>query len=180
MPINILKTKTTIVLLIGILFVFQINAQEKENHIQALNQVVEDFRTSVIEHSDDEKFFNLFLHDSIVWSAIFTGKSKEEMKKRRPDFVTYSSNFKDFYKMPEDGVEEKFYNVDIDVRDEFATISFDYTFNVNSNIQNWGTEYWSLMLVENSWKITSVTWSMNMERHEKCPFASDEYFVLKQ
>ena len=174
------KIKTTTVLLVSLLFVFQINAQEKVNHTKALNQVVEDFRISVIEHTDDEKFFNLFLNESIVWEAIFTGKSKVEMKKRRPDFVTYSSNFKDFYTSLKDGVEEKFYNVDIDVRDEFATISFDYTFNVNAEIQNWGTEYWSLMLVENSWKITSVTWSMNMEHHEKCPFANDEHFVLKK
>jgi hypothetical protein len=31
-------------------------------------------------------------------------------------------------------------------------------------------EYWPLILVNNNWKITSVTWTTNLQRYETCPF----------
>ncbi|WP_299442987.1 hypothetical protein [uncultured Aquimarina sp.] len=146
---------------------------------EKLEHVIEDFRVSIIKHNDLEKFSNLFLHDSITWSAIFTNLSKKMVLRRRPDFILSSSDYKTFYKNLADGSEEKFYNIDMDVRDEFATVSFDYTLAVNEEIKNWGTEYWSLMLVNDSWKITSVTWTMNIQQLEECPFVSDDFFVLK-
>jgi hypothetical protein len=148
-------------------------------HKQALNKIVEDFRTSVILHNNQEKFSNLFLHDSITWGAIVAGKTKNYILKQKLDFTFKSSNLASFYKKLEDGVEEKFYNVDIKVRGDFATISFDYSFHLKSEIKHWGTEYWSLILVNDSWKISSVTWSMNMEQLEKCPFLLEDLFVLK-
>ena len=160
-------------------FTSLVQAQDSDQYTQQLHQVVEDFRTTIINQNDEEKFYNLFLHDSVTWAAIVTGKFKEVVLAQKPDFKFSSSDYKSFFKILETGDEEKFYNVQIDVRNEFATISFDYTFNKKEVIQNWGTEYWSLILVNDSWKITSVTWSMNMEKVEQCPFVSDDYFVLK-
>ncbi|WP_271783149.1 hypothetical protein [Aquimarina algiphila] len=168
------------IIVIGLTFLsFFSNAQSSDVTNHKLEQVIEGFRTSIIEHNNFEKFSNLFLHDSITWASIFTNKSKEMVAKKMPDFVFTSSDYKTFYNNLADGSEEKFYNIKMDVRDQFATISFDYTLAVNSTIQNWGTEYWSLMLVNNSWKITSVTWSMNIEKVEKCPFVSEHYFKLQ-
>ena len=152
-----------------------ISAQTKSSN-KKLNQVLEDFRTSIIDHNDIEKFSNLFLHDSITWSAIFTNKTKEMALKQMPDFTFDSSNYTTFFKGLKDGTEEKFYNVKIDQRDKFATISFDYTLSINSKIENWGVEYWSLMLINDTWKITSVTWTMNSEEIEKCSFLHDDIF----
>jgi hypothetical protein len=156
-----------------------VQAQNSHENNQQLYQVVEDFRTTIINQNDEEKFYNLFLHDSITWAAIVTGKYKEVVLAQKPDFTFQSTDYKSFLKMLETGDEEKFYDVKIAVRNEFATISFEYTFNKNGDIENWGTEYWSLILINDSWKITSVTWSMNLEKLEKCPFAADDYFVLK-
>jgi len=163
-----------------LLFAVIVNAQKGNSENQALKQVIEDFRISIIEHDNEEKFNNLFLHESITWATIYTAKSKASILEKNPNFKYYSSDFKSFYKNLLGGnIEEKFYNVKIDTRDKFATISFDYTFAKNSKIQNWGVEYWSLMKVEGSWKITSVTWTMNLENIQKCPFVSDQYFILK-
>jgi len=171
-----MKTRIIAILM---LFVTITHAQKNDSK-QALKKVIEDFRTSIINPTDEEKFSSLFLHDSITWAAIITRRSKEKMAKRKPNFKFFSSDYKSFYKMLGKNDEERFYNVVIDARDEFAVISFDYAFFVNSNILNWGREYWSLMQVNGEWKITSVTWSMNMQHHEKCPFASDDYFKLEE
>lgn len=166
------------IVLIIVLLSSLAQAQITEHHNQALKQIVEDFRTSIIEHNDEEKFSNLFLNDSITWGAVVTGKTKARVLKQNPDFKFQFGDPRSFYKSLKDGVEEKFYNVSINVRGDFATISFDYSFNLKSVIQNWGIEYWSLVLVNDSWKITSVTWSMNMEKLEKCPFIAENLFVM--
>jgi hypothetical protein len=44
-------------------------------------------------------------------------------------------------------------------------------------VSNWGTEYWSLIKLNGSWKITSVTWTTNLEQLEKCPFKKEDQFV---
>ncbi|MEM6831076.1 MAG: hypothetical protein AAF551_11230 [Bacteroidota bacterium] len=54
-------------------------------------------------------------------------------------------------------------NKDSEKKLEHATISFDYSFSLDSEILNWGIEYWSLMRVNDRWKITSVTWTMNYQ-----------------
>lgn len=151
----------------------------KYSEIQ-LKQVIEDFRMLVIEQNDKQKFLDLFLHDSITWASIFTDKTKEVVLGQNPDFEFQNGDVNGFYDFLRDGMEEKFYNVKIDVLEDFATISFDYSFNVDSRIQNWGTEYWSLILIDDSWKITSVTWTMNMEPFQLCPFSSDIPFKLKK
>ncbi|MGB5820844.1 MAG: hypothetical protein WBG90_15270 [Saonia sp.] len=160
-----------------LLIPFFIKAQTKNSN-RKLKQVIEDFRTSIIEHNDVEKFGDLFLHDSVTWSAIFTNKTKKMALKSMPDFTFHSTNYKTFYENLKDRTEEKFYNVEIIERSEFATISFDYTLSINSKIQNWGTEYWSLILINDTWKITSVTWTMNNEEIEKSPFSHETPFRL--
>ncbi|MEP3371921.1 MAG: hypothetical protein ABJL43_03830 [Maribacter dokdonensis] len=95
-----------------------------------------------------------------------------------PDFKFHSTSYKSFYENLKDNSEEKFYDVEINRKSEFATISFDYTLSINSNIQNWGTEYWSLILIDDVWKITSVTWTMNNEEIEKCPFSNKTPFII--
>ncbi|MEM9001218.1 MAG: hypothetical protein AAGB24_13220 [Bacteroidota bacterium] len=155
-----------------------LHAQTAKDHDSALKQVIETFRVSIIEHTDVDKFSDLFLHDSVTWAAIITGETKKRVLKKRPDFTFLATDHKSFFEKLKEGSEEKFYDVKIDVRDEFATVSFDYSFSVNAKIKNWGTEYWSLVLVNNTWKITSVTWSQHLEQFEKCPFTSENLFEL--
>ncbi|TPN85193.1 hypothetical protein [Aquimarina algicola] len=155
-----------------------LTAQNTENSHTDLEKIVESFRVAIIDHSDFEKFSDLFLHDSITWAAIVTGNTKKMVLKQKPDFTFKASDYKSFFNTLKEGSEEKFYDVKIDVRNEFATISFDYSFNVNSKVQNWGTEYWSLILVNDTWKITSVTWSQNLEKIDACPFKDENIFKL--
>ncbi len=171
-------------LLISCLLIVSINntyAQNKPETITNLNQVIEDFRTSIINHNNIEKFSSLFLHDSITWASINIGETKKIVSEKNPDFRIYSSDYTSFYnflKSRDSELEEKFYNVQISVRNEFATISFDYSFNVDDQVNNWGLEYWSLILINNRWLITSVTWTTNLQRYEKCPFKLKNQFVF--
>ncbi|WP_339143417.1 nuclear transport factor 2 family protein [Croceitalea sp. MTPC5] len=155
-----------------------LGSAQNQNSERKLKQVIEDFRTSIIEHDSIEKIGNLFLHDSITWAAIFTNKTKKAAMAHMPDFRFHSTDYKTFYTNLKEKSEEKFYNLKIDERGEFATISFDYSLSIDSKVQNWGTEYWSLMLVNGIWKITSVTWTMNNEEIEKCPFSNETPFRL--
>ena len=150
-----------------------------ETEIKLYN-VIETFRIALIEQKDEAAFNDLFLHESITWSAIVSGKTEEEIAKKKTDFRFTKSNYTKFYKGLSKGDEEKFYHIKIDVRGHFSTISFDYSFNKKEKVENWGTEYWSLLLVKGEWKITSVTWTMNFEENEKCPFPKDDYFTLEK
>jgi len=165
-----MNIKTWSVISILMIIVFATNICAKSELEQKLERVVEDFRVSINEHSDEEKFSNLFLHETITWVAIYTGKTRKARLEENPSFRYSPSNYKTFYSKMRDGYEEKFYNLDMNIRKEFATVSFDYTFSIDSKLNNWGTEYWSLVLVEGEWKITSVTFSVNLQRFEKSPF----------
>jgi len=165
-------------LLLSLLFASTVLFGQSKDSEEQLKHIIEDFRVAIITQNDFEKFSELFLHDSITWAAIFTQKTKDIILKQTPDFAFHSGDYKTFYKSLEGKTEEKFYNVKINRRGDFATISFDYIFLLNSEIQNWGTEYWSLILVNNKWKITSVTWSMNYQDIEKCPFSDETEFHL--
>lgn len=157
----------------------QTNAGKPEN-INNIKQVIEDFRVAIIHHKDEKQFANLFLENDITWATIYTGKTKEALLKRKPDFKFQSSNFTDFFKLlnsKNEPVEEKFYNVQISTRNNFATVSFDYSFNLNQKVANWGVEYWSLIEVNGSWKITSVTWTTNLQHFEKCPFKAENQVI---
>lgn len=157
---------------------FFTSAQTTKNSKAELEEIIDVFRVSIIEKNNFKKFSNLFLHDSITWAAIITGKTKKKVLQQNPNFTFQGTTYKSFFEALKDGSEEKFYNVEIDVRNEFATISFDYSFIENSKIQNWGTEYWSLILVNDAWKITSVTWSQNLQQFEPCPFKPEDLFKL--
>jgi len=130
-------------LLLSFLFLFPLlsNGQGTQEDERAIRQLSEDFRVSIIERNDSAKFSSLFLHDSISWAAIVTGKTKEMIHAKKPDFTFVASDFKSFYKRLKEGSEEKFYSLDVTVRNQFATVSFDYSFVVGEQIQNWGTEY---------------------------------------
>lgn len=156
---------------------FGVNAQDDK-----IKEVIEDFRMGIINLDDQQKWSDMFLHDSITWAMIKEGKTQQVQNATDPSFRFFSSDPISFFEFlkgkKEDLFEEKFYDVKIYSSGDFATVDFLYTFTSNGEVLNWGKEYWSLMKVKGDWKITSVTWTENMERIESCPFTHMESFHL--
>jgi len=160
--------------------IYLISSFVQDSEKAKLYAIIEEFRMCIIEQKSEEDFTNLFLHHNITWSAILEGKTAEHYSKTQPQFRFTTSSPKKFYSKLKQGDEEKFYNIRTDIRGAFATISFDYSFHSEGKIKNWGTEYWSLIKIKEVWKISSVTWTMNFEEHEICPFNPITAFRLSK
>ena len=145
-------------------------AQTKLDHRQQIEQVVETFRTSII-NKDKDSFMKLFLRDNITWSAAFTDASVERRHARvRAKDPSRPAPPKNFNSNPREFIEdiagdpahleETFSNVRIDTDGDVAQVWFDYSFMVGNYKQNSGKEAWHLLRTESGWKIASVIWSM--------------------
>lgn len=61
--------------------------------------------------------------------------------------------------MEKGGKEEKFEKIRIINDDVIASVSFNYSFQEENTITNWGSEYWHLIKAEGKWKIVSIIYS---------------------
>lgn len=135
----------------------------------AINQVVESFRTSLI-NKDKATYMSLFFSDKpedIGWQFVSEDTRLEYIRKAKPDAIKArqipSNNFISLI----DGAiatreprEEIFSNVGIDTDGEIASVSFDYTFLANGKKTSWGKEMWQLVRTEKGWKIFSVVYTI--------------------
>ena len=172
-----MKYKLVFSVLILLISNSTIKAQEQMNNDKLYN-VINTFKTAFHDSTKEHEFYNLFLHDSITWSSVYQGKTKEILKNKDDYRPTFSSTFRDFYLwIKEEGTyKEDFYNILINKDNNHATISFDYAFRKKNEIQNWGKEYWTLLKVEGQWKIASVLWTTNNQDIEECPFTNSSYY----
>ncbi|WP_108868575.1 hypothetical protein [Aquimarina aquimarini] len=151
---------------------------QKISDVEKLYDVIEVFKTAFVDSTKEQQFYDLFLHDSITWASVYEGKTKEYLEIEDNYKPIFSGSFKDFYKwIRKDGdYKENFYNLIINLDNNHATVSFEYTFEKKDEIQNWGKEYWTILKVENNWKIASVLWTMNYQNIEQCPFTNNSYY----
>jgi len=52
---------------------------------------------------------------------------------------------------------------------QMASITFDYDFRVNDQVQNWGKESWQLVKADGQWKIVSLLFSMQLQQVQPAP-----------
>lgn len=168
---------TLIIILLVFMNITTVTGQNSSENVKSLKTIVETFKRAISNEVTKEEFYNLFLYDTVTWATILEGKTKEVLKKKSDykPFINKSLNvFYDF--VSKNNCEEKFYNVNIANDNNYATISFDYSFFLDGEVQNWGKEYWNLLKVENEWKITSVLWTTNFQNIEKSPFENNSYY----
>ncbi len=167
---TIIKDKYIYIILALFFLTSSINIHAQKTN-KNFNRIINTFSDAIKNPEMETEFYNLFLHDSITWATVNAGKTKEVLKSKK-NYKPYSSaSFKAFYKMIKSGnYEEKFYNIVTNQDKNYATINFDYSFHKESEIKNWGKEYWTLLKVDEQWKITSVLWTTNYQYIEKCPF----------
>ena len=137
--------------------------------IAAVRQVVESFRTSLI-NKDKQTYMSLFFSDKpedIGWQFVSEDTRLEHIRKTKPDAIKARQIPGNSFISLIDGAiatkeprEETFSNVSIDTDGEIASVSFDYTFLANGTTTNWGKEMWQLVRTENGWKIFSVVYTI--------------------
>lgn len=47
---------------------------------------------------------------------------------------------------------------------QLATVTFDYNFQANGAVQNWGIESWQMVKTEQGWKIVHLMFSYNLQQ----------------
>lgn len=137
---------------------------------QQIEQVIERFRTAIID-KDKDAFMALFLKEDITWSGVTTDASIERMYAARPKpemrrpFKIFSSNPRKFIggiAADKAKVEETVSNVRIDSDGDVAQVWFDYSFVSGGHKENWGKESWQMVRTEAGWKIAAVVWSQEL------------------
>lgn len=141
----------------------------KPEDVTAIKQVVESFRTSLI-NKDKATYMSLFFSDKpedIGWQFVSEDTRLEHIRKTKPDAIKArqipSNNFIgliDGAVAAKESREETFSNVSIDTDGEIASVSFDYAFLADGKKTNWGREMWQLVRTEKGWKIFSVVYTI--------------------
>ncbi len=146
--------------------------QGNARDVSAIEQVVESFRTALIE-KDKATYMRLFFSDKpedIGWQFVSEDSRLDHIRKTRPDAIKArripGNNFVsliDAVVATKEPREEKFANVQVQTDGDIAAVSFDYSFHANGKMTNWGKEMWQLVRTGDGWKIFSVVYSIRDE-----------------
>jgi hypothetical protein len=133
-----------------------------------IRDVVESFRVSIL-NKDKEIFSSLFYSEDIPFVAVFSDEMLKQVRMEKPNYPA-TVNFGKFGSpvdrmiSNEQNLEEKISNVKVQTDGYLGSVHFDYTDHVDGNRRAWGTESWSMVKVDKSWKITSVTFTVTEEK----------------
>jgi len=137
--------------------------------VAAIKQVVEAFRTSLID-KDKPTYMSLFFSDKpedMGWQFVSEDKRLEHIRKSKPDAIKArqipANNFVsliDAAVATKEPREETFSDVTVDTDGDIASGAFNYTFLANNQKTNWGKEMWQLVRTERGWKIFSVVYTI--------------------
>ena len=155
-------------LLVALMISAQHVMATESRHEAEIKAVIEQFRTSII-NKDKAVFSSLFFSDDIPFIAVF---SKEMLAAKRAVKADYPSVV-DFGKFgpPEKMIadtgeqEEKIWNIDITTDGYLASVHFNYSDHENGKQKAFGTESWSMVKVDDNWKITSVSFVVTEIEH---------------
>ena len=130
---------------------------------EEIKTVVELFRLSII-NKDKETFTSLFYSENIPWIAVFSDEMVAAKRKKKTTYPR-TVNFGKYgppVKMISDTEkqEEKMWNISIETDGYLGTVHFNYSDHRNGIKKAVGTESWSLIKDELSWKIVSVQYTV--------------------
>lgn len=150
-----------------------IAAQNAPADVKAIEQVVESFRTSLI-NKDKPTYMSLFFSDKpedIGWQFVSEDARLQDIRKAKPDAIKARQIPANNFIALIDGAvaspklkEETFSNTKIETDGDVASVSFDYSFHDDGVKTNWGREMWQLVRTEQGWKIFSVIYSIRDSR----------------
>lgn len=144
-------------------FCFSQNHSNKEQ----IKQVMTEF-LNCIKTKDSTKFYSLFHEDPVVWVGATKDRSYQKILLKNPnEKQVFSDSYKKFMRMvcKSSDMEERYDNVKIIEDGNIASANFDYSFWLKGKMLNWGKEIWTLIKSDGKWKITSVSFSMEMTEY---------------
>lgn len=149
-----------------LLFVLSFNlsfAQTKDE--TEIRKVMNDFMES-IKTRNEIQYLSLF-QEPVLWTGIYKDRTQAKRLEKNPKAEYYfADDYKAFIKgFKDDKSEEKFDNIKIVEDGAVASANFDYSFWYDGKMENWGKEIWTLMKINGIWKITSVTFSMDLAKY---------------
>jgi len=143
-------------------------AEDISTSKKMVEKIVDQFQTA-IKNKDVDGFMQLFVHEAITWTAVYTDSSVErynveqraaqEPLAKRVQTGGTPRKFIEGIVKAKTQQSELFSNVRIDTDGDIAQVWFDYIFIVGEYKSAWGKESWQLARTENGWKIASVVWS---------------------
>jgi len=146
-----------------------IAAHNDPKDVAAIREVVEAFRTSII-NKDKETFVDLFVSDNpehVTWQLVDDDERVARLKKFVPEVrrvVRWPEN--NYLTMIDrttaagsEPIEEVFRDIVIDTDGEIASVNFNYSLLLAGKEEHWGREMWHLVRTDDGWKIISVIWS---------------------
>lgn len=137
-------------------------AQNFTNEKAEIRKVIQQFGESIIK-KDSATFYSLFNENPVNWIGVVKNKTQKKRLEKNP--LNTKNYFKDSYEnffkyiMEKGSKNENFEHIKIVNDDVIASVTFDYSFQEDHKISNWGDEYWHLIKVEGKWKIVSIIYS---------------------
>ena len=150
----------------------KLHATESEaNDETQIRHILDEFMRCIVD-KDKEAFLPLFIEEPITWIGVSDPIRREDMLEKRPEYKGYwpssHEGFIDWICGSETRIEEKFWNIEITHDASVAAVTFDFTFNENGVVTNWGKESWHLVKSVDGWKICSVIFTLT--NTEKNPY----------
>lgn len=124
--------------------------------------------TECLVKKDSVAFYTLFYDGPVTWAGIYKEKSQQKRVEKNSKSISYfTDNYKTFMRSfyGKRVGAEKYYNADIIEDGSIGTVIFDYSFWSDGKRTNWGKESWGLLKINGEWKITSVIFSMELEKY---------------
>jgi hypothetical protein len=163
--------------------VYSAFAQEKDENVTALTNLVDIYSRSVATR-DSLAFYELFNEGSVIWGAVLSDRTQS--REQEDKGVTASNYFEGSYKRFMRGLfkyessEDKFENIRIIEDGSVASITMDYSFWANGTMTNWGSKYLSLIKRDGKWKISSVIYSLDLTKYFKQPSRTERQKAKKK
>jgi hypothetical protein len=132
----------------------------------AIRAVIAEFEGAIVR-KDRARFLSLFLDPNRTsWQGVAGDGVAAMQRAKNPSFVKVKidpnstpASFFDFVASQTAAIDETFDNIRISGDADVAAVLADYKFKFDGQVENTGTELWSLVRTDQGWRITSVNWS---------------------
>ncbi|MGH1516290.1 nuclear transport factor 2 family protein [Chryseobacterium sp. JK1] len=155
-------------LLLFILVSVFVSAQQQDE--VTLRQLANKYTTLLNAEGKEEELFKMF-YGPVQVNGVFTARSfakrtdrvAEASQIHTEDYKTFITGFKKYRS------QNKTDNVQVITDGEIASVTSDYSCFYKDVMEHWGKEILTFVKINNDWKISSVTFSMELAHHFKQP-----------
>lgn len=130
-----------------------------------IHRLIDGFQKAIVA-KDGKALSDMFLPSGGAWVTVLSDDSYARMKAKSPNVPRYKlGNYTDFVqfvatsKVP---IEERFSQVRVETDGAVASVYFDFVFLQDGKENNRGSETWHVVKTDSGWKISSMTYSVNM------------------